>query len=235
MVMSIRGDWACRDECPMPDNRLSVLSSPIEFAHHHSTTSRSTMIATGFSTRWLSSCARFIVPGSVSVQPAEQKRASHMSTKTAKPILRREDVIPDFTLRDAAGTPVSSRSFYMRRNIVVVFVPEGGIESWHDWAERLAEAMMTVPVSDAQAFVITPNEGTLSRIHEITKSAENITALVDPDGRISERFGYGGEQGLLLVTDRFGTVFHAASGDPEAADLDPARVPEWIEFIACQC
>lgn len=158
-----------------------------------------------------------------------------MSTRTTQPTIHRGEVIPDFTLPDSSGDQVSSRGFYLRRNLVIAFLPGRLSEEWRTWVSRLVESMMPVPVSDAQVFLIAPNTQVLAAIEEQTAPAANVTALVDASGRIAERFGYGGDSGLLIVTDRFGVVFHLVTGEPDSDEMNPGAIPGWVEFIACQC
>lgn len=158
-----------------------------------------------------------------------------MSTRTTQTTVQRGNVIPDFTLPDSSGERISSRSFYLRRNLVIVFLPDRLSEEWPTWTTQLVESMMSVPVSDAQVFLIAPNSNVVAAIEERTAPAANISMLVDSDGRIAGRFGYDGDSGLLLVTDRFGVVFHLVTGDPDSDEMAPDAIPGWVEFIACQC
>jgi peroxiredoxin len=158
-----------------------------------------------------------------------------MSTRTSRQTIGRGEVISDFTLNDATGNPVSSRAFYMRRNLVIAYLPAAHDERWRDWLIKFIGSTSQIAESDAQIFLITPVGEHLPKIQTRIAERSHITALLDPDRRAANRFGHDPDDGLLLITDRFGTVFHTAAGQPEIEELDPARIPEWIEFIACRC
>jgi peroxiredoxin len=158
-----------------------------------------------------------------------------MTTRIHRPTIQRGQVIPDFTLDNAAGSKISSRSYYLRRNLIIVFLPSVLDQHWSDWVNQFVKHLSTVPTEDVQAFLIASSDTVLDEIGPPTSSVGHIEALADREQKVAKRFGYDGQDGLVFVTDRYGVVFHQASGGPNDKELDPAEIPGWIKFIACQC
>ena len=145
-------------------------------------------------------------------------------------VLERGQTIPDFTLPDAHGETVSSRSFYMRRNFVIALLPDGLDEAWSRWLARLQSALRNVPDGDAVCLIVGGDE-----LAEVEPGESTCYLLVDRDRTIRSRVGVADEQGQLIITDRYGVIFHVATGYPVSPELAPDEVPGWVEFIACRC
>lgn len=148
--------------------------------------------------------------------------------------LQRGAIIPDFTLENTEGETVSSRSFYMRRNYVIVLLPETIDHQWETWLQQLNQSIEQIPPRDVICLIVAL-PGTLSPDAIETLSSPRIQTLIDSSGRARERFDHSPSTGRLLITDQYGVIFHAASGDPETPELDPSDIPNWIELIACRC
>jgi hypothetical protein len=150
-----------------------------------------------------------------------------MSNLTTKPTIKRGGVIPDFTLDLAGGGSVSSRSYYMRRNLALVFVGGGNTGEWHGWLDRLAAQRERIDAENGRALIIAAGAADL-------ESGE-FPLLLDRDGAVRERFGLNASDGAVFVTDRYGVVFHISLGTPETGLIAAEDIPGWLEFIACRC
>jgi peroxiredoxin len=150
-------------------------------------------------------------------------------------VLERGQVIPDFTLPDVAGEMVSSRSYYMRRNYIIALLPEQRPSEWEDWLGDLSREATSLDDRDVITLVVLPETWRDSAKGK-TSDNKQIRWLMDSDGDARRRFGHGPEAGALIITDRYGTVFHSASGtEPTGAAFDPEEIPDWIELIVCRC
>jgi hypothetical protein len=59
---------------------------------------------------------------------------------------------------------------------------------------------------------------------------------VDADGHLALRLGLeSGELPALFIADRYRTVFAGNRGASGLAELAPADIPGWLEFVACRC
>jgi hypothetical protein len=150
-----------------------------------------------------------------------------MRNLTTKPAIKRGDVIPDFTLDSVTGEPVSSRTYYMRRNLALVFVGGGNAGEWRGWLDRLAVQRERIDAENGQALIIAADP------HDL--ESRDFPLLVDRDGAARERFGLNASDGAVFVTDRYGVVFHISLGTPETGLIDAEEIPGWLEFIACRC
>ena len=148
--------------------------------------------------------------------------------------LQRGQTIPDFTLLDINGETVSSRSVYMRRNHVVALLPESAEPCWNEWLTLLSAAVHSIPDRDVACFMIFP-EGWREEITDLYSNGNQVKLLIDRDRSVGNRFGHDRSEGTLIIADRYGDIFHIASGGPKTPELDPSEIPDWIEFIACRC
>jgi peroxiredoxin len=149
---------------------------------------------------------------------------------------QRGQVIPDFTLDDIYGETVSSRVFYMRQNLIIALIPKEASDEWKEWLTTLSAAVQSIPERDAVCLMIFPPEwrATISNLYS---NGNQIKLLIDHEGTVASRFDQSitAGEGQLLITDRYGVIFHAATGEPSTPGLSAAEVPEWIELITCRC
>ena len=121
----------------------------------------------------------------------------------------------------------------MRRTFVIAVLPNEIESRWLDWLQRLRSAIHAIPEADGDVIclAITSSDSAARSI----KTDDRFSVLVDSDQRIRNRFLDDASQGGLIVADRYGMIFHSATGDPEQPELNPDDVPSWIELIACRC
>lgn len=145
---------------------------------------------------------------------------------------RQGQVIPDFTLPDRQGNPVSSRSAYMRRNMIIGVMPVAIDHSWTSWLDSLSNAVAGIPDGDAACFVLAGPD-----LADLPAVGSDVNVLNDEDGSVRAKFEIPAMsgQGRLIVTNRYGLIYHTATGSPDDPGMDPADLPGWIEFVACRC
>ncbi len=151
--------------------------------------------------------------------------------------LERGGVIPDFTLVNIHGEAISSRSFYMRRNFVIALLPDDVGEPKETWFHQIVESIGTIPARDVICLIITQPDAIpdYSRFSDFKLGGDRVQLLIDTDRTVSRMLEQGSRKGKLLITDRYGVIFHAVSGDPSSPEMDPSEIPSWIELIACRC
>jgi hypothetical protein len=148
--------------------------------------------------------------------------------------LKRGKSIPDFTLSDLHGITVSSRNYYMRRNLVIALLPENTDDTWKEWITLLSAAVQSIPDQDAVCLMVFPPMWK-QIIDDLYSDGDQIKLLIDTDGVAKQRLDMPESRGRLIITDRYGVIFHAADGEASDSELDPSDVPAWIELITCRC
>jgi peroxiredoxin len=149
--------------------------------------------------------------------------------------IQRGQTIPDFTLPDHTGETVSSRSYYIHRNLVVALLPEDVDAQWGSWLEGVAKARAAVEPTDAQFLLIAPSMNDTLRDFADRSANRYLRVLVDTDGEITEKFGHDTAYGQLLIADRYGVVFQAGAGNASDEAIAPESIPGWVEFVYCRC
>jgi hypothetical protein len=119
---------------------------------------------------------------------------------------------------------MSTRDFYMRRNLAIVFAGRDSLSN--DWIRDAAGVADAAAAEAGQVLLVLP----------AGMASHGLPVIVDDDGRMRSRFGL--EQSnlpALFITDRYGALFAASHGDDAIHDLGPRDIPRWLEFIACRC
>jgi hypothetical protein len=145
---------------------------------------------------------------------------------------RQGQVVPDFTLPDRNGDLISSRSAYMRRNMIIGILPKVIDDRWINWTESLSNAASRIPNADVACFVLAGPD--LSGIPAVEPG---VHLLNDQDASVRAKFEAqpSSDVGRLIVTNRHGLIYHTATGNPDDPGMDPQELPGWVEFVACRC
>jgi len=121
------------------------------------------------------------------------------------------------------GTVLRTRSFYMRRNLALVFTGDG--DEAQDWAAEAASMRPAARAEDGEIVVIAPPGIDVGITPDI----------VDEDHLIAASVGLtSSDLPALFITDRYGKIF-ATSRGTDAVDIRPSDIPGWLEFVACRC
>lgn len=137
---------------------------------------------------------------------------------------RRGGLLPRLEGIDLHGHRVSSRDYYMRRNLAVVFTGHDDVST--QWIDAAAEIADAAAEEAGQVLLVVPRG----------VDPQGLPVIVDADGRCRELFGLGTDDlPALFVADRYGTVFAASHGEEAIPELTPRDIPRWLEFVACRC
>jgi hypothetical protein len=152
---------------------------------------------------------------------------THEPTPTVVPMQAvpgRGDRLPDLSGLTPAGGPISTRDFYMRRHLAVIFICAQ--TECADWIAAAAAVRKAAQAEDGEILLVLDG----------TTDTEGLPAIVDLDGSLAARCGLGEfDRPALFVIDRYGTIFAANRGPNAEADLRPRDIPRWLEFIASRC
>ncbi|TVR74345.1 MAG: hypothetical protein EA415_05900 [Sphaerobacteraceae bacterium] len=142
------------------------------------------------------------------------------------------EVLPDFTLPDTHGTSVSSRSYYMRRIMIVGAMPSTVDTDWMHWLKQLSGDVESIPEPDAVCLVLTASD-----CPDLPDLNPRVKVLFDDDFAARTKLNLQSDsgEGCLIVTNRHGLIYHVSTGRPHDAGMNPRDLPEWVEFIACRC
>ena len=136
----------------------------------------------------------------------------------------RGDRLPDLSGPTPDGGQISTRDFYMRRNLAVIFIC-----AQTECADWIAAASAVRREANAE-------NGEVLLILDGTTDTEGLPAIVDADGSLAARCGLGEfDRPALFVIDRYGTIFAANRGPNAESGLRPRDIPRWLEFISCRC
>jgi hypothetical protein len=140
------------------------------------------------------------------------------------PIPARGDRLPDLSGSTPDGGQLTTRDYYMRRNLAVIFIC-AGVEC-ADWIVAAAAVR-----SAAHA-----EEGEIVLILDGPADTHGLPAIVDEEGTLAARCGLGEhDHPTMFVTDRYGTIFASNRGPNAEEGLRPRDIPRWLEFIASRC
>lgn len=132
--------------------------------------------------------------------------------------------LPDLSGLTPDGGQISTRDFYMRRNLAVIFVC-----AQTECADWIAAAAAVRKAAQAE-------NGEILLVLDGTTDTGGLPAIVDSDGSLTARCGLSEfDRPALFVIDRYGTIFVANRGPNAESDLRPRDIPRWLEFIACRC
>ena len=136
----------------------------------------------------------------------------------------RGDRLPDLSGLTVAGGHLSTRDFYMRRNLAVIFICAQ--TECADWIAAAAAVRKAAQAEDGEILLVLDG----------TTDTDGLPAIIDADGSLRARCGLGEfDNPALFVIDRYGTIFAANRGPDAEPDLRPLDIPRWLEFIACRC
>jgi hypothetical protein len=152
---------------------------------------------------------------------------THDTTPTAIPVQAipgRGDRLPDLAGITPDGGHISTRDYYMRRNLAVIFIC-----AQTECADWIAAAAAVRTAAQAE-------HGEILLVLNGTTDTAGLPAIIDHDGSLSARCGLSEfDRPALFVVDRYGTIFAANRGPSAEPDMRPRDIPRWLEFIDCRC
>jgi hypothetical protein len=148
---------------------------------------------------------------------------NNAATRRTASIPGRGDTLPSLTGLTPDGTAISLRDFYMRSNLAILFVNDDSTGA--EWLSEAAE------MRDAAA-----EAGEIVAVVPVEMDTHGLPTIVDAGGTQRARLGLAeNDLPALFITDRYLTLFAANRGVEVVDDLDPTKIPEWLEFVSCRC
>jgi hypothetical protein len=146
-----------------------------------------------------------------------------MSTTTAT-IPARGAQLPELRGLTPSGAPLSTRDYYMRRNLAVMVLADDATGA--GWL-RAAHAVREAAQAEAGEIIVIAPPGL---------DSGDLPTIVDEDGQLARRLGLEvADLPALFIADRYRTVFAGNRGANGVAEMTPADIPGWLEFVACRC
>jgi hypothetical protein len=139
-------------------------------------------------------------------------------------IPRRGEQFPDLTGRTPAGDRLSTRDFYMRRNLAVLVLADD--ERGAAWLGAALDIRAAAHVEAGEIVIVAPPG-------MATGAAPTI---VDAHGQLARGLGLSASDlPAVFIIDRYRTIFASNRGELSLPELTPDDVPSWLEFVACRC
>lgn len=136
----------------------------------------------------------------------------------------RGDQLPDLSGLSPNGGQISTRDYYLRRNLAVLFIC-----AQTECADWIAAAAAVREAAHAEA-------GEILLVLDGTTDTEGLPAIIDSDGSLAARCGLGEfDHPALFIIDRYGTIFASNKGANAEEGLRPRDIPRWLEFVSCRC
>lgn len=136
----------------------------------------------------------------------------------------RGDLFPTLRGRTPDDRPISTRDYYMRYNLAIMFVAND--MTGREWLRAAGNLQSAAQMEDGVILAVLPGG----------MPAWGVPALVDRDGTLAARVGLARDDlPALFVLDRYARVFAGNRGRHALPELDPAGIAGWLEFIACRC
>jgi peroxiredoxin len=150
------------------------------------------------------------------------------------PALTQGELIPDFRLPAARGGSLGPWDFKQRRNLVILFHHGLGCDPCRALLRELRRRYPAISAQQAEVLAVSPDPP-----EELAKVAETedipFPLLSDRGARVLDNYRPEGGPSLpaVFVTDRYGALAQAFSGEGHRLDLD--GVIEELAFIQCRC
>jgi len=154
----------------------------------------------------------------------ETSSVTGIETVPLQPIPGRGDRLPVLSGLTPDGGHISTRDFYMRRNLAVIFIC-----AQTECADWIAAAAAVRKAAQAE-------NGEILLVLDGTTDTGGLPAIIDDDGMLAARCGLGEfDRPALFIVDQYGTIFASNRGPTAEEGLRPRDIPRWLEFIACRC
>ncbi len=153
-----------------------------------------------------------------------------------RPPVARGDRIPDFTALAAGKGTVSTRRYYLRRNLALVFTHQWPCAVCLDYLRAIAGRIEAIRAEAAEVVAVLPL-GTEVLLGDV--AALPFPVAVADNTEIHEWFGLVGNDGSplagVVIADRVGTVYEVELADHAHRLLEPEEIRSWLEFVSYEC
>lgn len=142
-------------------------------------------------------------------------------------MLKRGEVVPNFTLPSAAGEPVRRSAYRGKQHLALVFLPSVEEEFARGYVQALVGSYAMLRAASGEVLVIV-------RAAQVDLELP-FPLLADQDGTATARFVPAEAGAGTFVLDRYGELYYAAVAQ-DARGLPPiSELHEWLEAIDNQC
>jgi hypothetical protein len=127
---------------------------------------------------------------------------------------------------DSRGRSIPDRS---RDALVIIYLPDD-LAPWIGYLKRLEAAVDEIQHWYSQVVVIVTGAP-----GGVRAAVPRLAAATEEQPVLREMLGVQHGRAVLLIVDRYGQIYHRASG-ARAEDLTPvSEIEEWVTFLATQC
>lgn len=151
---------------------------------------------------------------------------------TTLPRLTVGEVVPNFTLADLHGEPVTRSAYRARRHLALLMLPQVDAPA-RAYIESLRDVYRPIRAADGELLVLVADSAAHA---DGLRSALEVPfpILLDPEGAASKKFlPDGGRYGVFII-DRYGAL-HAQWALTRPPLPPIADIVEWVEVIDNQC
>ncbi len=156
---------------------------------------------------------------------------------SGQPVLAVGNQLPEIRGETLDGEPFSTRQWYLRSSLVIVFMHTWPCEPCAAYLRALGDVAPDLEAERTIAVAVVPLERTLVLSG---LPVERLVQIVLVDGKsVHTRVGLIGTGGepvaAVLVVDETGTIWQAWSAEPDHRFPSPAEVVAWASHLAHQC
>ncbi|GAB4214031.1 MAG: hypothetical protein OHK0022_51960 [Roseiflexaceae bacterium] len=151
-----------------------------------------------------------------------------------EPLLKRGQLVPNFTLPDSQGEPLRRSIYRGRQHLVLVFLPHPADWAAHDYLRDLAARHPEVRSAAGEVLAILPAApAELAWLRR--ELGLPFPLLADADGDTTARFLPHDCHAGVFVVDRYGELYYGTTA-ADAVGLPPVgEVQEWLVAVDNQC
>jgi len=161
--------------------------------------------------------------------------ATPLRARTRPPVAR-GDRIPDFTAPRIGDGTVSTRSYYLRRNLALIFTHRWPCAACQDYLWAIAGRIEAIRAEAAEVVAVIPL-GPEVGVGDLAGLPFPV-ALAD-EAEIHERYGLVTDDGRplagVVIADRTGTVYEVDLADEAHRLPEPEEIRSWLEFVSYEC
>lgn len=142
-------------------------------------------------------------------------------------LLKKGMILPSLRLREISGGELALDSSRGRRNLVLFLLHPAGCNSCEAKLQELAEGYPELVAEGADVLAVfsaVPPTEAVSR----ASSRFPFPLLVDAERSL-------GDGATIIITDRFGEIFHLVHAGEGHQLLSVAEIADWLAFIGVQC
>lgn len=150
----------------------------------------------------------------------------------------RGDRLHDFTATDLDGSIVSSRRFYLRANLLVVFTHEWPCGDCVRYLQELDHYRPALHAERCQPLAVVPLGSTLV-VNWPEHSRPGFPVVLAEQDELHRPHGFVDERGRpsagIVLADDTATIWHAWEARTDHRFPDADDLLEWVRYVSYQC